>query len=121
MNLKEKKNIMSAIIDQLEQEHGTKGVPEREVFKIGYEDAGINDMRELVTEMLAIGFIYRPALGKFARKRANRNAKTIKVVVTVERDGEEIRRVRYDEWLDTLTIEEIVEEISDAIGSIDEV
>jgi hypothetical protein len=121
MEIEGKKQVMSAIINQLKQEYKMSTVPEKEVLEIGYNEAEIDNMRELVAEMLAIGYINRPAIGKLALTQKNSNAKTVKVVVTIERDGEEIRRVLYDEWLDTLTIEEIVEEISDAIGSIDEV
>jgi ribonuclease HII len=129
MNLEEKKRIMRGIIDQLEQEYHVKIVPEKEVFEIGIHKVGLDNMSELVTKLLEANFIFRPAIGKLAltqtqtqtQKQNDQQAKTVKVVVTVERDGEEIRRVRYDDWLDTLTIEEIVETIDDAIGSIDEV
>jgi hypothetical protein len=123
MEIEEKKQIMSAIINQLEQEYRVRVVPEKEVLEIGYNEAGIDNMGELVTELLEANFILRPAIGKLAliRKNTSTNTKAVKVIVTVERDDEEIRRVLYDEWLDTLTIEEIVEEITAAIDSIDEV
>jgi hypothetical protein len=121
MNLEEKKQIMTAIIDQLAQEYNVKIVPEKAVSEIGYNEAGISNMSEVITELLEAKHIFRPAIGKLALTRKNSGAKTVKVVVTVERDSEEIRRVRYDDWLDTLTIEEIVETIDDAIGSIDEI
>lgn len=123
MNTEEKKRVVSAIIDQLKQEYRMSYVPEKEVLELGHNEAEIDNMRELLTEMLAIGHIYRPAIGMLAltQKNPDIRTRTVKVVITVERDGEEIRRVRYDEWLDTLLIEEIVGEISNAIGSIDEV
>jgi hypothetical protein len=125
MNTEEKKCVMRGIIDQLEQEYHVKIVPEKEVLEIGFNEVGLDNMSELVTELLESNFIFRPAAGKLAltqtREQNDQRSKTVKVVVSVERNGEEIRRVRYDDWLDTLTIKEIIEEITAAIGSIDEV
>ena len=123
MNQEEKKCIMRGIVDQLEQEYRVKIVPEKEVFEIGFYEVGLKNMSELVTELLEANFIFRPAAGKLAltQPQNDQRAKTVKVVVTVERNGAEVRRVRYDDWLDTLTVKEIIEEITAAIGSIDEV
>ena len=121
MNLKEKKAMLHDIMKQLEEELETKNIPKEKVYKACIEEAETDNASELIAELLAVGYIYRSAPGMFALAKKNPQTKAVKVIVVVERDGKEIKRVRYDEWLDSLTIEEIVETIDDAIGSIDEV
>lgn len=114
-----KKRVISAILDILEVKHGASEVLEMEVSETG-EKAGIDNMSELISDMLANGHIYRPAIGKLGRRQRNQRAKPVKVEITVERDGKVVTFKRYDEWLDSLTVKGIAEEIDNAIGAIDE-
>jgi len=51
------------------------------------------------------------------RKRARTHP--VKTIIVVERDGESARRVLYEDWLKTLTIEEIAEDTVQAVKKIE--
>ncbi len=73
------------------------------------------EMAEWIEWSIDIIESLRDAFGVPAETRTH----PVKTIIVVERDGDRARRVLYEDWLKTLTIEEIAEDTVQAVKKIE--